>query len=385
MYGRKLSFPSKSFLLLGPRGTGKSTWLSDHKYDLQIDLLSSKDLLEYRVNPDRLYQLGSVLKPGSWVLIDEVQKVPQLLDEVQRLYEEKKLNFALSGSSARKLKRSGANLLAGRAINLEIFPLCYAEYQDTLDLDFRINWGTLPLIVDNREYLEDTATTYVHNYLRQELAEEGIVRNLESFARFLSVAALYHGKMLSYQAVAEQCHVPRQTVAKYFEILTDTLVAYLLPAWKPRLKVKEIKTPKFYLFDPGVARTCLGLRNEIDRAYLGYLLENLIINEVKAYNSYFKRRADLYYYAVSDSFEVDLVIDLGQKQGKATAIAIEIKLAERWDPRWSDAINAIADDPKIKIERKIGIYTGKEKLVVKEVEIFPVDMFLGELFAGTIY
>lgn len=385
MFNRILKLPDKSFFLLGPRGTGKTSLLRNKHFDLRIDLLSTKDLLTFSSNPARLYEQAQHLKNGSWILIDEVQKVPMLLDEVHRLYEEKKINFALSGSSARKLKRVGTNLLAGRAINIDIFPLCYAEYKDKLDLEARLNWGTLPLIVDNQNYLAETALAYVHNYLRQEIAEEGLVRKLENFARFLPVSAIYNGKIINYKLVSEYCQIERNSVKNYFEILFDTLVAYKLPAWRPKLKVKEVSTPKFYFFDPGIARACFGLNNEVDHSYRGFLLENLIINEVHSYNSYYAKRKDLHYYAISNSFEVDLVIDLGRKQNRDQVILLEIKLAKHWDPRWNSGMLAVKENESLDVVRSIGIYTGEQRYSSNGIEIMPVDIFLDEMFKGNIF
>lgn len=371
--------------MLGPRGTGKTTWLKDHEFKLSINLLNSAEYLSLKAKPFLLQARTAHLVAGDWVLIDEIQKVPALLDEVHLLYEDKKLNFALSGSSARKLKRQGANLLAGRALNLSIFPLCYAEYQDSLDLEFRLKWGTLPLVVDNKEYLEETISSYVHTYLKQEIAEEGLVRKLDAFSRFLQVAALYNGKMLNYQQVADNCYLSRPVVTQYFQILFDTLLAYKLPAWKPRLKVREVNTPKFFFFDPGIAAGCLELNYEVDRSYLGYSLENLITNEIRAYISYAGKKAEIYYYSVSNSFEIDLIISFGGQGSKNNIIAIEIKLAENWDERWSSGLKQLVGNNTIAIQRKIGIYTGKQIIRFGDIDVMPVDHFLADMFSGKIF
>ena len=207
-FQRTLERPGKSFLLLGPRGTGKSTWLRSLNFKVIIDLLKTKDRLMYLQNPSLLASNLSEVGPGEWVLIDEVQKVPELLDEVHALYERKKINFALSGSSARNLKKSGTNLLAGRAINRKMYPLVYPEYRVAqTDFNDLIDWGTLPLVLDNWEYKEDTLLTYIDNYLRQELLEEGIVRSLEPFVRFLSVAGQLNGQILNVENIARESMV----------------------------------------------------------------------------------------------------------------------------------------------------------------------------------
>jgi predicted AAA+ superfamily ATPase len=216
MYKRILVRPHKSFFLLGPRGTGKSTFLRTQTFALKLDLLSSKTRLELERNPSHLTDLCRVLQKNAWVLIDEVQKIPELLDEVHFLIEEHGLNFALSGSSARKLKRADANLLAGRALNCKMFSLVYPEYGEAIPLADRLEWGTLPLVVDQKDLRADTLETYVDNYLRQELVEEGIVRSLAPFSRFLQIAATMNGQILNVENIARESKVGRTTVDSYF-------------------------------------------------------------------------------------------------------------------------------------------------------------------------
>ena len=218
------------------------------------------------------------------MLIDEVQKVPELLDEVHHLYEERRLHFALSGSSARKLKRSGVNLLAGRAINRRMFPLTFPEYSSgNFSSDDLTEWGTLPLVLDQFEHRAETLSSYVDNYLRQELLEEGIVRNIEPFVRFLAVAGQMNGQTLNVENVARESKVGRTTVDKYFAVLVDTLIGFRLAAYQPSIRVNEVAHPKFYFFDAGVARAAAGLAFEsLDKYYKGFLFETYLLNEVRA-------------------------------------------------------------------------------------------------------
>ena len=299
-YKRVIEKPSKSFFLLGPRGTGKSTWLKTLEFRLTIDLLNTRERLTYLQDPTVLRERTSKLNKGDWVLIDEVQKVPELLDEVHSIYESKKINFALSGSSARKLKRTGVNLLAGRAINRKMFPLIQSEYgKNTFDIDDLIDWGTLPLIIDNWQHRQETLSTYVDNYLRQELIEEGIIRKIEPFARFLSAAGQLNGQVLNVENVAREAKVKRPTVDKYFEVLYDTLIGFKLPAYQPNVRINESAHPKFYFFDPGVARAAAGyIYENLDQYYRGFLFETFLLNEVRAYNEYANKHRDLFYYAV---------------------------------------------------------------------------------------
>ncbi len=210
---RTLELPNKTFFLFGPRGTGKSTLLKQKlKAAIEINLLKSSDFLSLSHNPSLLREKLDHLKSGQWVLIDEVQKIPALLDEVHALYEEKRLHFALSGSSARKLKRGGANLLAGRALQNYLFPLMKKEYGEKAKLKDIIDWGSLPGVVTDQKNRIETLASYVETYLRQELMEEGLVRKLEPFSRFLKVAGIYNAHILNIENVARECQVGRTTV-----------------------------------------------------------------------------------------------------------------------------------------------------------------------------
>ncbi len=389
MFKRIFQMPKKSFFLLGPRGTGKSTWFRTQTFDLVIDLLKSRTRLELERNPSHLHALTAPIASGGWVLIDEVQKIPALLDEVHSIYEERGINFALTGSSARKLKRSGVNLLAGRALNFSFFPLVYPEYGDAIPLMDRVEWGTLPLVVDQMEHRADTLETYVDNYLRQELVEEGIVRNLEPFTRFLQVAALMNAQILNVENIARDAQVKRPTVDKYFEVLIDTLIGYRLPAYQPGLKTKEVAHPKFYFFDPGVARAAAGLvREPLDRSQLGFQLETFILNEVRAYNEYSRRKRDLYHYALSGGRDIDLIIQLEKKTTSKSdrVVAIEFKLKNKWDSGWTKQLEEFrAWKGASSVEKLIGVYTGEQRLKIGNVEVFPVDGFLKALHSGEIY
>ena len=394
MFSRHLKFPKKSFFLLGPRGTGKSTWLKQHKFALTIDLLKSRDRLEYERDPSALHDKTESLAPGDWVLIDEVQKIPALLDEVHSLYEDKKLNFALSGSSARKLKRSGANLLAGRALNYRMFPLVFPEYRSSLqNCDFTIqdliDWGTLPLILHNPEHRVETLETYIDNYLRQELTEEGIVRKMEPFSRFLQVAGQMNGQILNVENIAREAKVKRPSVDNYFDVLVETLIGIKLRAYQPNLRVNEVAHPKFYFFDSGVARAAAGLtRDEIDDNYRGFLFETFVLNEVACYNEYMGGKRDLFYYAIRGGGDVDLIIQQKKrtKSHPDQVIAIEIKLGKKVRSDWLNFLSLFNSDQNITIvQRKILVYSGSTKETRNGIEIMPVTDFLAELYEGKIY
>ena len=332
----------------------------------------------------------SEVKPGEWVLIDEVQKVPELLDEVHALYETKGINFALSGSSARKLKKSGTNLLAGRAINRKMFPLIYPEYQTLMtNLNDLIDWGTLPLVLDNWDYKEDTLLTYIDNYLRQELLEEGIVRSLEPFVRFLTIAGQFNGQILNVENIARESHVKRPTVDKYYQVLVDTLIGYRLAAYQPSIRVNESAHPKFYLFDAGVARAAAGYTHEqLDQSYRGFLFETYMLNEVRAYNEYQAKHRDLFYYSVRSAGDVDLVIKLEKKtQTKPDKIiCIEFKLGTSWRSEWAKSLLILNEDrSKSTVERLIVVYTGSQRFTHGAIELMPVKDFLNDLHNGMIF
>lgn len=389
-FSRSLKRPSKSFFLLGPRGTGKSTLLGTFPFQLTLDLLKSKDRLQYLNNPSLLEDHTSHLKPGDWVLIDEVQKVPELLNEVHAIYEKKKINFALSGSSARKLKRSGVNLLAGRAINLRMYPLIYSEYKNAgIDLQDLMDWGTLPLVLDNLEHKRETLVTYIDNYLRQELSEEGLIRKIEPFVRFLVIAGQLNGQILNVENIAREAHVKRPTVDKYFQIIYDTLIGFQLPAYQPRIRTNESGHPKFYFFDSGVARAAAGYTFEtLDQDYRGFLFETFMLNEIRAYNDYQGKHRDLFYYGTRTSGDIDLIIQL-QKPTRDVpdqVIAIEFKLGSSWRSEWAKSLLILNEDPnKTVTARTIVVYMGSVRQQHGKVEVIPVLDFLDDLQDGKIF
>ncbi len=233
MFTRKLNRTETSAFLLGPRGTGKSTWIQENYKDNSVvyDLLNTTELIRLSREPALLYQETAHLPSGSWVIIDEIQKVPALLNEVHRIIEEKKIRFILSGSSARKLRESGVNLLAGRALTYNLFPLVSKEVNFELDLDKQITLGMLPssfLAVNPKKYLQ----AYTETYLKEEIREEALTRNFGNFARFLEIAARQNGQLTNTAAIARDAGVARQTVQGYFDILIDTLIGYWLEPWK---------------------------------------------------------------------------------------------------------------------------------------------------------
>lgn len=326
MFARTLRPPAgQNFFLFGPRGTGKSTWVAQALPDaVRFDLLDLGTYAELLQHPDRLGPLIAASR-ATTVLIDEVQRLPALLDEVHRLIETKKLRFALTGSSARKLRRGGANLLAGRARRLAMHPLTAAELGAAFDLSRALRFGHLPTACttdDPHDYLR----SYVGTYLREEVQAEALTRNLEAFSRFLSAASFSQASPLSISNVARDVGITRKTVENYFDVLEDLLIATRLPVFTRRAKRAMTAHPKFFYFDAGVFRAIrprgpLDVGDEID----GAALETLVMQELRATNDNLGLGYDLFYWHTRDHREVDFVL-----YGERGLVAIEVKRTSRF-------------------------------------------------------
>jgi len=386
---RLLQQPERSFFLFGPRGTGKSTWLQQVLPDaFRLDLLDASLFLELSRDPHRLEALIAGRAAEGWIVLDEIQKVPPLLDEVHRLMGLQKWNFALCGSSARKLRRGGANLLAGRALTLSMESFSAVELGDAFDLEFALNWGMLPFVWNDPQYAADILAAYVNTYLKEELQAEGLIRNVPPFVRFLSVAGQINGQMVNVQNIARDAAVARSTVDNYFGVLTDTLVGHFLPAWRPGLKVREATQPKFYWFDPGVARASAGLlRDPTDRLWQGATLETMIYHELRVYNEVSCKQRPLHYYRTPAGVEIDFVIETAHRRPDSLprVIAVEVKRAERWDRAWEKPMRSLADNAGVTVERMFGVYCGSRSYQFDNITVLPFADFIKALFAGDIY
>jgi len=386
---RLIQRPERSFFLFGPRGTGKSTWLQQALPDcFRIDLLDASLFLELSRDPHRLEALIGRRETDAWIVLDEIQKIPPLLDEVHRLMELYKWNFALCGSSARKLRRGGANLLAGRALTLSMESFSAAELGDFFDLKFALNWGMLPFVWNEPQYAADILAAYVNTYLKEELQAEGLIRNVPPFVRFLSVAGQINGQMVNAQNIARDAAVARSTVDNYFSILTDTLVGHFLPAWRPGLKVREATQPKFYWFDPGVARASAGLlRDPTDRLWQGAALETMIYHELRVYNEVSRKQRPLYYYRTPAGVEIDFVIETARRRPDSPpqVIAVEVKRADRWDRAWEKPMRSLADNAGVTVERMFGVYCGSRGYQFDNIAVLPFVEFIKVLFAGEVF
>lgn len=382
MYTRRLSLPERSFFLFGPRATGKSTWLRQVLPQATwIDLLRTQTMLELAREPDLFRQRALALPHGSWVVIDEVQRLPTLLHEVHALLSEAPgtLRFAMSGSSARKLKRSEGNLLAGRASTRAFFPLTASELGGTLDLDRILRFGLLPQVHTEPASAIDILEAYSTTYLREEIMQEAFVRNIESFARFLGVAALQSAQIINVAGLSRDAAVSRPTVQGYFDVLVDTLIGFWLPAWKKRVRVKETTRPKFYFFDPGVVRTLAGrVREPLGDAERGFLLETWVLHELRAAVAYQEVGGELSYWRTPSGSEVDFLWTRGER-----CVGIEVKSSPRWRKEYGAVLNAMIDEQVIK--HGFGVYCGEHELRDGAVRVLPVAKFLEVLAAGELF
>jgi predicted AAA+ superfamily ATPase len=380
-YPRLLTPPKQSFFLFGPRGTGKSTWVRQTFPGIpRIDLLDEALYQSYLADPAVFAQELRPLRPGSTVCVDEVQRLPFLLNEAHRFIEERRLRFILCGSSARKLKQAGTNLLAGRALQRFLHPFMPAELGGDFDLDRALTYGTLPVIWSSSEP-KDALIAYARLYLKEEIQAEALVRNLPGFARFLPVAALFHGQTLNLSGLARDVGASRTTVAGYIEILEDTLLAFRLPAFEARLRVRERKHPKLYWVDAGIVRALKRQLGALSTEERGALLEGWVANLLRSYRDYRSLFDDWSYWAPAEATqtEVDFVLRRGRE-----SIAIEVKAAARIGDEELRGLRAIAGLHGLK--RRILIHpTGRTRITEDGIDIWPVNNFLEMLETGNLW
>ena len=361
----------KTFFLFGPRGTGKTTLIKHTLSDItMIDLLEVKTYREYLKNPSILSE--QKLKPI--VVIDEVQKLPEMLDEVHRLIEAEKLTFLLTGSSARKLKRGGANLLAGRAWWADMFPLTSIEIPD-FDLLTYLNRGGLPAVYPSDDYVEELRA-YTALYLKEEIQNEALTRKVVQFSDFLDLMALSNGEEISYQSIAGDCGVSPNSIKNYIQILEDTLVAFQLKAFTKTRKRKAISRSKLYFFDVGVTNT-LASRGEIMEGseLFGKAFEHFILLEVRAFLSYTRKTVRMCYWRSTSKFEVDLI--LNNRWG------IEMKSATSIQNKHLKGIRALKEEGIIQNFAVVSC-DRYERKTQDSITIFPWKIFLKKLWNGDI-
>lgn len=373
MYQRLINLPkSHSFFLFGARGTGKSELLKkffSKEESLFIDLLDPELSNRLSAYPNTLNEIIlPELNKKNWIVIDEVQKVPALLEIVHKQISQKNFHFALTGSSARKLKRGSSNLLAGRAFVFNLFPLTYTEIDSDFDLNFCMNYGSLPEVLNIKEDIDRKRflKAYAQTYLQEEIIAEQIVRNLPPFRRFLDIIAQHVGEIMNYSNIAKDIDSDPKTVSRYFEILEDTLLGFHLPSYSKSIRKQQKKARKFYFFDNGVIRSLAG---HLDYPVLpktfeyGQLFENFIINEIYRLLNYSEKQFKLSFLRVSDNQEIDLIIEKGRNE----IILCEIKSTDKTDQRHAHNLITLGKDfpnPKMllisrdKTKKKFGNVTG---------------------------
>lgn len=366
MYTRILKTPSlKSFFLFGPRATGKTTWLKANFPDsVFIDLLESELYHSLLASPQRMDGLIPNDYTG-WVIIDEIQRVPELLNEVHRLIENRHYKFILTGSSARKLRSKGVNLLAGRALTRWMHPLTAMELGDDFSLEGSIKFGHLPSIY-NEDDPADYLAGYVQTYLREEILQEGLTRNLQVFARFLEAASFSQASTLNISEVARDCNANRKLAESYFYILEDLLIGHRIPVFSKRAKRRMAVHSKFFLFDVGVYRAIrpkgpLDRPEEID----GAAMETLVFQEIRAVNDLHGLGYDIYYWRTSSGHGVDFVL-----YGEKGLIGIEVKRAAKIRNSELSGLKAFKKD--YPMANLYMFYGGTRHMTVGQTQLIPM-------------
>jgi predicted AAA+ superfamily ATPase len=366
--------PGQSFFLFGPRGTGKSTWLKQHFQSAPIvDLLAPDVFRSYSARPERLREFVEASRRLPTVIIDEIQKIPELLDVVHLLMSEKPdIQFVLTGSSARKLKRAGVDLLAGRAVIKTMHPFMAAELGSSFSLADGLHTGLVPLVTESINPKE-TLRSYVALYLKEEVQMEGMVRNIGAFSRFLETVSFSHGAILNISEVARECQVKRKTVEGYISILEDLLLAFRIPVFSRRAKRHLVSHSKLYYFDAGVFCS-LRPTGPIDRPQEidGAALEGLVAQHLRAWIAYRGLDCSLYYWRTKSGVEVDFIL-----YGQDTFIAIEVKNTTRITRKMLTGLTRFREDyPEA---QTILLHRGPERLFIKDVLCLSCEAFLRNL------
>jgi len=373
MYSRTFNPPeSSSYFLFGPRGTGKSSWVKERygENSTIINLLQSEIFQRLSAHPSRLREFIPS-DPVGPVIIDEVQKIPALLDEVHLAIENQGVRFVLTGSSARGLKRVGVNLLAGRARTRFLYPLTSEELGGDFNLTFAIKHGMLPSVYiqeDPADYL----ASYVATYLKEEVQQEGLTRNLGAFSRFLEVASFSQACVLNISEVARECGINRKVAESYFNILEDLLLAERLPVFSRRAKRDLVSHPKFFFFDCGVFRT-LRPAGPLDRPeeVAGAALETLLYQEMRAINDYHALGYKLFFWRTRGKLEVDFIL-----YGERGLHAIEVKHSDRYRAKDSKSLRVFCEE--YPVAKGYLVYMGNEVLYDQGIKILPFKTFLSE-------
>lgn len=369
MFKRHIQLPQNtSFFLFGPRGTGKSYLIKERYPDsIYIDLLESETYRLLLAKPERIkeYIVGPQNLP---IVIDEIQRIPNLLNEVHRLIENEKLNFVLTGSNARKLKATQSNLLAGRALKYNLYPLTVSELGTSDPLEKILRYGLLPTIHDPEKNIDPAKhlESYVQIYLEEEIMQEGLTRNLANFSRFLEVASFSQGQQLNISEVAREASINRKVAESYFKILYGLLIAYELPVFKKRAKRNLVSQNKFYFFDVGVYSTIKpkGFLDKVENEE-GILYESLVLQELTATNAYLDSKYQINYWRTQNGLEVDFVL-----YGQDKLIAIEVKRKETISKNDLRGLKSFGNDyPSAK---RLVFYGGSKTLNIEGITVIPL-------------
>ena len=364
----------KSHFLFGPRGTGKSSLIKHElgEQALVVDLLHTETYLRLLENPSQLESMIA-LDQKPFTVIDEIQRAPELLNEVHRLIENKQIRFLLTGSSARKLKRHGVNLLAGRARQAELFPLTYHELSN-FNLSHYLQYGGLPMVVLSDEPEEDLSA-YVHTYLEEEIKAEALVKKLPAFSRFLQLSALTSGKTLNFSGIASDAGVSSITLREYYQILEDTFLGFLIPPWQHSIKRKPVATARFYYFDTGVKNKLAKISAIPEYTDLfGQAFEQFIAMELRAYLSYSRKKIPLHFWRTTEGHEVDFIV--GEQ------VAIEVKGAKKISSKQLKGLQLLMEEKKMKHYYLVS----QDPIASKQNGIFvlPWENFLKRLWDGKV-
>jgi len=370
----ELNLPAnRSAFLWGPRKTGKTYWINRHFADsVVIDLLKTDVFAEYASRPSLLRERYQ--EYGRLVVIDEIQMVPDLLNEIHWLIENTGTSFLMTGSSARKLRRRHTNLLGGRAWRYSMTPLTYAETEG-FDLEQIMLSGLLPPHFLSSDPVQDLRS-YVADYLKEEIAVEAVIRNIPAFAEFLRVAALTSGELLNYTNVARETGVSAKVVRNYFQILEDTLLGFRIQPWRKVKNRRLIETEKFYLFDVGVTNYLARRTPRIGTPEFGNSFENYILMELKAYQAYRNPELDIRYWRTSTGFEVDFILD-------DMNVAIEVKGSHRIHSSHTKGLRALLEEHTVKRSVIVSLEKQPRKLD-SSIDVLPWQVFLEELWSGEL-
>ena len=371
---RYFAKPGQSFFLFGPRGTGKSTFLK-HEYPdaLWIDLLKPDVFRKYSAHPEHIFELVQGNPSKKYIIVDEVQKVPELLPAIHSLVEEKKTHqFILTGSSARKFKKAGTDLLAGRLLLKHFFPFMLNEVKGHWNFNSTLQFGTLPIVLASKNP-QHVLDTYISLYIQEEVYQESLVRNIGNFSRFLEAVSFSHGSQINISNVARECHVERKVVEGYIKILEDILIATRLGVFTKKAKRSLANHPKFYFFDAGVYRTIrpkgpLDYPEEIE----GAALEGLVLQHLKAWNTYRKQKFDLFFWRSVKGTEVDFVL-----YGEEGIYAIEVKNSTKIRPGDLRGLKEFYKDYPTSV--RILLYRGNERFVRDGIYCLPCEDFFVNL------